>query len=377
MKVTRIWRYLSLVTVLWLMSVSVMGTASFAETRDEVLMLIEEHYYGTVDTESLKDMELPEIISQLDDYSGYFDVGMVKGYEETTAKSYRGIGLQIMERSDQIIVRQVLEGTPAEKAGFMSGDIITGIGNKTCKGMSVATVSGWIRACVGPELDMTVVRDSEEYQMTVSIGWVEPEGPVRAKMLSEDIAYVKISRFSSDVARQFDNAADILERGGIEKVVLDLRGNTGGLLSEAIAVCKRVVAQGPVVRIEDEKGYRHIYESYRESSPFEILVLTDGQTASASEIVMAAIVESGAGISLGKPTYGKGYVQKVFKLSNDDYFRLTTAQYFTRDGNPVQDIGLEPTVELSEDQLNSLLNNTLDLNRMFQVGCVVYGNDLT
>lgn len=342
------------------MSIMVVANETPVEqlVRDEMLHLLDTRYYHDIDTSELVDMSVEGILNRLDGYSGYIETPLVADLT-TVAKPYIGCGMQIVLRDDNVFVMKVLEGAPAHISGIMIGDRIMAIDATEVDGMSIETIATLLKGEEGTTVEIDLLRDGEPLRVPVYRGVVEKPKSADVEWLqiecnenesevleTEEIAFVTISKFSAGVSTEFKTIVDASIQKKIHQMIIDLRGNKGGLLSEVLEICRLIIPEGTIVQLKDKSEQLVTYTSTLEQVPFDVVVLTDNQTASASEILASAVVESAVGITVGETTYGKGVVQSVYKLSDGNYFKMTTAEYITRLGNQLNCVGISPSIEI-------------------------------
>ena len=274
-----------------------------------------------------------------------------------TEGSYSGIGISITQNTEGgILVVDCYEGGPADQAGLKGEDVITAVDGTDVTDKTPSEVSEMIRSKEDGECVLTVYRQGESDPLEISVALSNVELPtVFYEMLDDSVGYLRISEFTMVTPTQFENAYQDLQAKGMEKLVVDLRNNPGGVLSSVCDVLRQILPEGLIVYTEDKYGSRQEYKCDGDT-PIQIplAVLVNENSASASEIFAGAVQDYELGTIVGTTTYGKGIVQSIRQLSDGSAVKLTTAKYFTPNGNNIHKVGITPDVEVKLD--NSLLN---------------------
>lgn len=317
----------------------------------EIQGIIQKYYLGEVDEQSQTDtMFLGQVAGLGDKYSCYYTAEEYAEVQKERKGNYIGIGVTIAQNSEsgETEVVAVGDGTPAETAGIQAGDYILKINGDDATGLSTSEISDLIEEYVGQEITMELKRgeDGETYSVTVTPEQMETE-TVTGSMLDETTGYIHITQFAKITVDQFEETMQSLEDQGMQKLILDLRDNGGGLVDSACEIGRQILPKGIIVYEEDKNG-RRIYEKNDEDNGFDmpLVVLVNENTASAAEILAGAIKDDGIGTLVGTTTYGKGIVQNDFRLSDGSYLKLTVRHYYTPDGNDIHGKGIEPDVEV-------------------------------
>ncbi|TAM62419.1 S41 family peptidase [bacterium] len=256
-----------------------------------------------------------------------------------------GVVIDVDDQSKYLLVRQVISGGPASKAGLEPGDLILSVDGKSTKGLPVEADSKMIRGKTGTQLQLAVQRDGKALG-TLPLTRQEIHAPsVFDRMLAGKIGYVALTVFGQDTARELSQALDELGKQGARAFVLDLRNNGGGYLNAAIDVASKFIPDGPIVSVESRASNVTTYDAESTAiAPRPLVVLVNGYTASASEITSGAIQDSGVGILIGTRTFGKGVVQTIYPLGDGSAIKITTARYFTPRGRDIDHQGIEPDI---------------------------------
>ncbi len=339
------------------------STAGEPISEDEVFEKI-EYIKDMIDTYSLYGVSTDDLVEgiykgmmeSLDDkYAMYYTEDEFTALKESSSGTYCGIGAlvsQDMTTGLITIVKPFVDG-PAYAAGMLPGDIVYMVDDVDVTAMDLSEVVRRMKGDAGTNVVVTVYREGIEDPIDFEIvrDWITVE-TVESEMLDNNIGYVSISEFDEVTVDQFIEAIDTLEEQGMTSLVLDLRNNPGGLVDSAVAMLDRLLPPGLLVYTEDKNGVRE--EEYAEDDTeltIPIVILMNGQSASASEIFAGAMQDYGAAVIMGEQSYGKGIVQIVAGLYDNSGIKLTISEYFTPLGNKVHGIGITPDVEvvLNED----------------------------
>lgn len=341
--------------------------ASSEEKLSVLKGLIDENYIGDVDEEALEEGIYKGYIQGLEDpYSVYYNEEETKDLYETTEGEYSGIGAVLSQdlESGVITLVQIYEGSPAAKAGLKDNDILTKIGDIEVTGMDLSEVVTYIKGEKGTDVDLTVLRgeDAEEITVTATRDTVEAQ-TVKYEMLEGQTGYLSVSEFDSVTYAQYEEALNKLTDQGMTGLIVDLRNNPGGNLSTVCEMLDLVLPEGTIVYTEDKDGKRETATSDDEHQiNVPMVVLVNGNSASASEIYAGAIQDYGIGKIVGTQTYGKGVVQQIFDLGDGTSVKLTIAEYFTPNGRSIDGEGITPDVEVEyeADENNPEADNQLE-----------------
>lgn len=341
--------------------------ASSEEKLSVLKGLIDENYIGDVDEEALEEGIYKGYIQGLEDpYSVYYNEEETKDLYETTEGEYSGIGAVLSQdlESGVITLVQIYEGSPAAKAGLKDNDILTKVGDIEVTGMDLSEVVTYIKGEKGTDVDLTVLRgeDAEEITVTATRDTVEAQ-TVKYEMLEGQTGYLSVSEFDSVTYAQYEEALNKLTDQGMTGLIVDLRNNPGGNLNTVCEMLDLVLPKGTIVYTEDKDGKRETATSDDEHQiNVPMVVLVNGNSASASEIYAGAIQDYGIGKIVGTQTYGKGVVQQIFDLGDGTSVKLTIAEYFTPNGRSIDGEGITPDVEVEyeADENNPEADNQLE-----------------
>ncbi len=309
---------------------------------------IESRYVGDVDDGKLMDGAISGMVQALGDpHSIYLDPEMYGQLMDQTEGSFGGIGVYMGFKDGGVQIVSVMEGTPGEAAGLRADDEIIAVDGTPVTEYQPEEVAMHIRGEIGTDVTLTVRRAGEadkDYQITRAS--IEMK-TVAGRMLEDGMGYIRIGNFSEHTGREFASVLQDLEGQGMNGLILDLRENPGGLIKSCVEVANHVVPKGTVVSVIDKNGKKETYESELAESKYPIVVLIDGNSASASEILAGALQDTGAATLVGTKSYGKGSVQVVVPMHHDDALKLTIAKYYTPSGRCIDGLGIEPDVEIA------------------------------
>jgi carboxyl-terminal processing protease len=308
-----------------------------------VYQIVAENYAepltGDKPDTAIYDGAIPGMLHVLDPHSNFYDPKAYAKMREEQHGRYYGVGMTIVAQNNQIVVVYPSEGTPAFRAGLRPGDIIVSVDGKSTDNMDTASVADMLKGPKGTHVHLTVTREGAAAPLTFDLVRDEiPHPSIDLKYeIKPGILYIHITQFQETTGREFSDAID--QAGDIKGLVLDLRGNPGGLLTEAVSVCDKLLARGQTIVSQRGRAYpEQIYRATHGNGgrDFPIVVLTNHGTASAAEIVSGALQDHDRAIIAGEITFGKGLVQTVYQLSDNTGLALTTYHYYTPSGRLIQ-----------------------------------------
>jgi len=318
----------------------------------EALRQIEKQYVEPQDPQKLIYGAIEGMVRSLDPHSSFLTKEQHQELMLETKGSFMGIGIEIIIKDNVLTVVSPIEGTPAYEAGIKAGDKIIRVEDKSTKDISLMEAVRDIRGLKGTKVRLTIVREEVEEPLEFSITRdVIPLQSVRHHLLTPGIGYVRVSNFQSKTARDLSSALGVLEEEGkLEGLILDLRNNPGGLLSQAIAVADLFLGSGLIVTTKGRSTSQNIRakaHKNKTSRNYPLIVLINGGSASAAEIVAGALQDNKRALILGTRSFGKGSVQTILPLSDGSGLRLTTARYYTPSGKSIQLDGINADIELA------------------------------
>jgi carboxyl-terminal processing protease len=327
-----------------------------ARTLAEVLERVKHDYVNPVDDHQLLQAAIRGMVSSLDPYSAYLDGDEYDEVKISSSGQYSGVGIEVSMEDEEVVVVSPLEGSPAAQAGIRSGDIIATIDGVPVNTTSLADTIGRMRGKEGTTVKIGILREgsAEPLQFTLKRSRVELRS-VKAELLEPGMGYVRISQFSETTGDDLDAALkDLRKRNGaaLKGLVLDLRNNPGGVLEAAVSVADAFLESGVIVTA---KGRTPESKFEMDATPGDalngapIVVLVNGGSASAAEIVAGALKDNHRAKLMGRTTFGKGSVQTVIPLPGDRAVKLTTSLYYTPSGISINHRGIAPDIELPRD----------------------------
>jgi carboxyl-terminal processing protease len=339
------------------------------QTFANVLAIVQKNYVEPVSTKDLVNGAIVGMLSSLDPHSAYLTPDLYRDLEVETRGSFGGLGIEITVKNDVLTVVAPIEGTPAEKAGVKSGDEIIKINDDFTKGMTLTDAVKMMRGPKGSRIRLTLHREGIPDLFTVSVMRdVIRIQSVKSKELKDGYGYVRVSTFQDGTNEDVEKALTKFgKQGQIKGVVLDLRDNPGGLLNQAVSVSNDFLDGGLIVYTQgrsENQQQKYFSQKKKTFRDYPMVVLVNGGSASASEIVAGALQDQRRAIIEGTQTFGKGSVQTILPLDDESALRLTTARYFTPNGRSIQAVGITPdvVVELPKPTLASLESPDIQLN---------------
>ena len=332
--------------------VSAVGSSGYQslETFANILAIVQRNYVKEVETEKLITGAIKGMLGSLDPHSSYLTEDAYRELQTETEGRFGGLGLEITVRNGVLTVISPIEGTPAARAGVQPGDQVVGIDDRSTEELGLADAVKRLRGPKGSSVTISVRREGQEklLKFTIVRDVIEISS-VRAHVLESGFLYARIAQFQDRTSENLKAALAKEQPGGesIKGFVLDLRNNPGGLLNQAVGVSDLFLDSGLIVYTNGRQDQqKQKFSASRENSRtgFPMVVLVNGGSASASEIVAGALQDHKRALILGTKTFGKGSVQTILPLDGRSALRLTTAEYFTPNGRSIHDIGIEPDI---------------------------------
>jgi carboxyl-terminal processing protease len=328
----------------------------------EVLERVRLEYVESVDDSVLIESAVRGMVTDLDPHSQFLNSDEYEEVRISTTGNYSGVGLEVHMENGIVVVVAAIEGTPAEKVGLRSGDIIVAIDEITLDESNFSEAINHMRGKPGTSVLISVLRESEPEPIEYSVirNHVQVKS-VRYELLEDDYGYVRITHFSDTTPKDTRKAVQKLRResrGQLQGVVLDLRNNPGGVLEAAVDVSDGFLDEGLIVSASGrgpDANFSHMAHKGDILDGAQIVVLVNGGSASSSEIVAGALQDNRRATIVGAQTFGKGSVQTVMPLSNGRAIKLTTSRYFTPSGTSIHGLGITPDVDIQADPTLDLL----------------------
>jgi carboxyl-terminal processing protease len=320
----------------------------------EVYSLIRNNYVDEekTDPDELVQSAIKGMINSIDPFSQYLNKQAYKDMSDDTKAEFGGLGIEISIKDEQLIVVAPFEGTPAYEAGIKAGDKIMQIDGESTKGIEIMDAVHKLRGTPGTKVTISIQRGQnpnwKDYTLTRAIIKIET---VRSTLLKDNIGYIRIVEFMGDAADKVKAALNDFKKNKVEKLIIDLRDNPGGLLDASIKIAEYFLPKGSMIVYTEGRDKDKKIEFKSENNPLfkgSIVVLINRGSASASEILAGALQDNKRAIIVGTTSFGKGSVQTIIPLSDNSALRLTTAQYMTPNGRKIHGIGIEPDIILEE-----------------------------
>lgn len=330
---------------------------------EELKNYIKTNYYLEVSDEELIEGMKKGIFDVLEDpYSVFMNEEEFQDYMESSSGEYPGIGIYLAPNEDnEIEIVSPIEDTPADRAGLLAKDLIIGVNGDTVNADVMDEAIATIKGEPGTPVTLTIYRPSKKEKFDVEIvrEWIDIK-VVKSRMLEDQIGYLRLTMFDESSAAEFEKGLKALIAEGAKGVIVDLRQNPGGYLSQCVEIADMLLGDALIVYTESRNGDDEEYFSDPEKYDTQLVILVDGGSASASEILTGALKDHEAATIVGTTTFGKGVVQIVKPYNENTGFKLTTSQYFTPDGMNIHGIGIEPDVVIEMDEAYYELESPTD-----------------
>lgn len=313
--------------------------------------MIDKYYLGEINEEDLIDGALEGYVRGLgDEYSEYISKKDRESFTENTMGNYDGIGIYFgrLISNNKVVIIAPIKETPAYNAGIQPGDIINKIDDEEIKeDESLTNISNRIKGKPGTKVKLTIERKGEIKEFEIERANIKLHY-IDAEVLDGNIGYMEISSFDEGTADEFINKYNELNQKGIRALIIDLRNNGGGIVEEATKIADRILKKDTtIVTLKDKNGNEEVTKAKTEETiNIPIILLTNGNSASASEILAGALKDNNAAKIIGEKTYGKGVIQNVYFMTNGSALKLTTNEYFTPNNNRINHVGIEPDIEV-------------------------------
>lgn len=330
-------------------SVIVVNDSYTAKKVDKLLYLYKElndNYLQPLDKDNLWESAYKGLFEGADDqYTVYMDKATYDEYKQEVTGKYAGIGVRIVQGEDKLVtVIGVFKDSPAEKAGMQVGDKIISIDDKDATSITVDQAASYMRGDAGTDVNVTVLRGAKQVSMTLTRAELNVES-VTGEILDNNIGYINISEFSSNVSSQFNIMLNEQLKKGITSLIIDLRNNPGGDVNETLQIADRILPSALIIYTEDNVGKKQEYRSAAtQSLNIPVVVLINEYSASASEILAAALKDNNAATLIGTKSYGKGIIQSLQGMSDGSGYKITIEQYFSPNGDTIHKVGVEPNM---------------------------------
>lgn len=324
------------------------NTQSNFPLLDSVYNMLNKSFYNTIDREKLEVEAIRGMLNGLNDpYTYHMSIEEYDAFNIDVLGTYNGVGLHLFYNveNNKIEVLTPIKNTPAYRTDIKQGDYIVAVNGTQYAGEQLQEAVSNIRGLPGEKVILTIEREGRQFDVEIIRERINIE-QLEYKILEGNIGYINIATFDEDIDNDFEKAYNDLLSKNIKGLVIDIRDNPGGILSEVVKIADRLVPNGIVLYTLDKNGNRTDYKSNADCIKIPLVVLTNKGSASASEILAGAVKDHGVATIVGEKTYGKGLVQKTFLLTNGNAIKLTVAEYFTPNGNKIDGIGVTPDIEV-------------------------------
>ncbi len=331
----------------------------------KIRAVIDEYYLRDIDEQKLIDGAIKGYVEALGDkYTQYLVGDEWTEMETNTLGHYVGIGVYIANDTEknQIVIISPMEGSPAQEAGILPGDILTKVNDVEYTGEQIDTAAEVMKGESGSKVKLEIKRNDETLSFEVERREVRIN-KITSKMLDNNIGYMTISSFDEGTAKEFKENAQKLIDEGATKFIIDVRGNTGGIVSEALQIAEYIVPKGKLLMVTLNKDNKREETKSKEDNFIkgDLVLLINGNSASSTEILAGAIKDNERGKLVGTTTYGKGVMQQILQLSDGNALKITTEEFITPNGDKIDGVGIEPneTVKLTTDKEGNVIDTQL------------------
>ncbi len=321
------------------------GLEEFIENYEYIV----NNYYGDIDEDKLLSGALAGMMSTLDKNSTYMG-DESNNFNVTLEGSYKGIGVEVIEKDGTLVISKVMDNSPAKDAGLKSGDILLKLNGKSMSGKSSAEFASIINE--NNKVKLVYERDGKNYTAVLKPKLINLKS-VTSKLIDNKVGYIDVSIFANNTYEQFKNELSKLQKDNISGLIIDLRGNVGGHLVTAEKILSLFLdSSHPIYKIKDKNNIETFYSEGKMNTKYKIVILVDENSASASEVVASALKEQYGATIIGIKTYGKGTVQELQTLPNGQQYKLTTKEWLTSKGNSIDGVGITPDIIMDESDKN-------------------------
>lgn len=335
-------------------------TSDIAETLEDYRKIIDKYYLGDIDEEKLKEGAIAGYIKGLDDeYTEYISKEDMADYMADATGNFVGVGVYMVQdtEANKIMVLSPIKGSPAEKAGLQPGDYIIAVDGVTYTGEQMTEASNKIKGETGTTVKLQIQRKDETLDIELTRENIKVN-PVEGEVLENNIGYIEFSSFDDGTAEEFKTKFEELQGKGIKSLIIDLRNNGGGIVDEALEIANYILDKDSVILYEVDKNNNETVEKTTDDPIINmpIVILTNENTASSSEILAGALKDHKKATIVGEKTYGKGVIQRLLTLPDGSGLKITSEKYLTPNRTEINKVGIEPDekVELPETVTNIL-----------------------
>ncbi len=325
---------------------------------DTIRSMLQEKYIGEISDQNLQESAIKGYVEGLKDkYSEYVSAAEWQEFEEQALGNFVGVGVYLaQDKEENFVILTPIPESPAEEVGLLSGDIIQRIDDKTCKGNTLDEVSNRLRGIEGTKVKVEVKRGEQILTFTIERKTIKV-APISSKIFNETVGYLEIISFDDGTAEEFKTKYNELKQKGIKSLIIDLRDNGGGIVEEAVQIADFLLPKDKTILITKSKTQKEerTVSLYDGETDLKIVILANENSASSSEILVAALKDNERATILGNKTYGKGVMQTVYSLKDGSALKITTDEFFTPKDEKINGIGIEPNIK--EDLSEKFLSN--------------------
>lgn len=329
---------------------------TISESLKRFRSVVDKYYKWDIDEQALLDGAIKGYIDGLgDEYTEYMTADEWKEFEESAFGNFEGIGVYMLQNDDdKVEVVMPIEQSPAEAVGVKAGDIIVEVNGEDISDMSLDLVVGKIKGPAGTDVNIKVLRDSAYLDFNITRQNIKVYH-VNSKILEDNIGYIQLISFDDGCSKEFYEKLSELKDKGVQKLIIDLRSNTGGVVDEALNIADFFVEKNKKILITENKDGQK-KDTYSKDDAFvnmDVVILTNGYTASASEILTGILKDYNIAKTVGTKTFGKGVIQQIFKLNDGSVLKMTIEEYYTPNETKIHKVGIEPDVLIEYEPSNN------------------------
>jgi len=345
------------------------GVASPETKILEMYHILTNHSIIPFDKDNLLDSMYRGFMDAVDDpFTYYFDRESLRSFTNRTGGTFAGVGMLVtLSQYNQVTVVTVFSGSPAEENGMLPGDVLLAVDGNPSEGLRLEEVTGAVQGTPGTDVTLSILRNDYEFDVTITRRIIQVPS-VEHRMLEDNIGFLRLISFDGVTYNQFRAAYDDLKSQGLEGLIIDLRNNTGGRLQTVVDISSMLIPAGVIMYSENVTGERTIFESESEEYiGLPLVILVNGSSASASEVLAGAVRDHNTGTIVGQQTFGKGVVQSIHTLSDGSGISVTVAEYFTPNGISIHGYGLTPDYIVEVDRETAFMAARLTLEEDIQL----------
>lgn len=329
----------------------------------QTMNLVENNYFYDISKEQVLEGLLKGLFYNLDNNSNYYTKSEFQDLIGNISGDLVGIGVYLREENNRIIIDNVIKNGPADKSEIKPGDVITNINNQNIKGLNIDEVINLITGKQNSNIILGIQRKGSETLSFNILRQIIQLNPIEYSILENNTGYLKINQFTEHSYNNIVPALNELDKKNVSNLIVDLRNNPGGLLDQVIDISQLFIPEGPIVHVKYKNDIQRTHYSTLKKSKYNIVVLINGNSASASEIFAGAIQDRGVGTIIGVTSYGKGTVQQIIPLPKGDGIKLTIAEYLTPNKRNINNKGIVPDIIVTNqnNRIDEQLNKALEV----------------